>query len=74
MMAFSSTNLHWLTRKAPFVKQNYFDQDIEIDFEQCTTPTDVVSVIATQPLTVMKTGSELTQVISSYSYLGERIL
>ncbi len=74
MMAFSSTNLHWLTRKAPFGKAKLLDQDIEIDFEQCTTPTDVVSVIATQPLT----GNENWQRIDPGNfvlfYLGERIL
>ncbi|MCT9872661.1 class II glutamine amidotransferase, partial [Paenarthrobacter aurescens] len=51
LMAFCSTNLYWITRRAPFGKAKLLDQDVEIDFLQQTTPKDVVTVIATQPLT-----------------------
>ncbi len=74
LMAFSSTKLHWITRKAPFGMAKLLDQDIEIDFAQCTTPTDIVSVIATQPLT----GNEDWQKIEPGNFvlfhLGQRIL
>lgn len=51
VMAFCSTNLHWITRRAPFGVATLLDQDVEIDFQRETTPNDVVTVIATQPLT-----------------------
>jgi len=57
-----STNLAWLTRKAPFGPATLLDEDMTVDFEKETTPDDVVTVIATRPLTrdepwtVMKAG------------------
>ncbi len=54
VMAFCSTHLHWITRRAPFGVATLVDQDMEIDFSSQTTPNDVVTVIATQPLTGMK--------------------
>ncbi len=51
VFAYCSTNLHWITRKAPFSKAKLIDQDVEIDFQQHTTPNDIVTVIATLPLT-----------------------
>ncbi len=51
LMAYSSTNLHWITRRSPFGKATLIDQDVEVDFQQHTTANDVVTVIATQPLT-----------------------
>lgn len=50
VMAYCSTNLHWITRKAPLVGK-LLDQDIEIDFQQHTKADDIVSVISTLPLT-----------------------
>ncbi|PWC54583.1 class II glutamine amidotransferase [Azospirillum sp. TSO22-1] len=46
-----STNLAWLTRKAPFGPATLLDEDMTVDFEKETTPNDVVTVIATRPLT-----------------------
>lgn len=66
VMAFCSTNLYWITRKAPFGKAKLLDQDIEIDFQSCTTPTDIVSVIATQPLTGNENWHKLNRVVSCY--------
>jgi len=51
VMAFCSTQLHWLTRRAPFGQARLIDEDVAIDFQRETTPDDVVSVIATLPLT-----------------------
>lgn len=74
VMAYCSTNLHWLTRRAPFGKATLLDEDVEIDFQRETTPNDVVTVIATQPLT----GNEQWQRIESGEFalfhLGERVL
>ncbi len=46
-----STNLAWLTRRAPFGPATLLDEDMTVDFEKETTPNDVVTVIATRPLT-----------------------
>ncbi|WP_241587586.1 class II glutamine amidotransferase [Rosenbergiella epipactidis] len=51
LMAYCSTHLHWITRRSPFGKAVLIDQDIEVDFMQQTTAHDVVTVVATQPLT-----------------------
>ncbi len=49
--AYCSNNLHWITRRAPFGKARLIDDDLVIDFEKETTPNDIVTVVATQPLT-----------------------
>ncbi len=46
-----STKLAWLTRRAPFGPATLIDADLTADFAQETTPNDVVTVIATRPLT-----------------------
>ncbi|ELT0936158.1 class II glutamine amidotransferase, partial [Enterobacter roggenkampii] len=50
------------------------DQDVEIDFQKETTPNDVVTVIATQPLT----GNETWQKIMPGEWvlfcLGDRVI
>jgi len=51
LMAFCSTKLQWITRKAPFGEAQLTDADLNIDFSGETSPSDVVTVIATQPLT-----------------------
>ncbi|REL35409.1 class II glutamine amidotransferase [Thalassotalea euphylliae] len=51
LFAFCSNNLHWITRRAPFGQAQLIDADIVVDFKQETNSTDIVTVIATQPLT-----------------------
>lgn len=51
VMMYCTNNLHWITRRAPFGKASLIDEEVTIDFQEETTPNDVVSVIATQPLT-----------------------
>ena len=51
LFAYCTSKLHWLTRKAPFGKAYLIDNDWEIDFAKETSPTDIVTVVATQPLT-----------------------
>ena len=51
LFVFCSNNLHWLTRKAPFGKASLIDAEMVVNFDQETTDNDVVTVIATQPLT-----------------------
>ncbi|MDR0219119.1 MAG: class II glutamine amidotransferase [Enterobacteriaceae bacterium] len=73
MMAYCSTRLHWLTRRAPFGKATLLDQDIEIDFQQHTRPDDVVSVIATLPLTDNEAWNKIEPGSYALFHLGERI-
>ena len=51
VLAFCSNNLTWITRRAPFGKATLIDSDWIIDFQKETTPNDIVTVIATRPLT-----------------------
>lgn len=51
LFAYCSTRMSWLTRCAPFGPVRLVDAEVEVDFERETTPDDVVTVIATQPLT-----------------------
>lgn len=70
VMAYCSTNLHWITRRAPFGVATLLDQDVEIDFSSQTTPNDVVTVIATQPLTGNETWQKLCQANGAYFASG----
>ncbi|MCE9678806.1 class II glutamine amidotransferase [Shewanella sp. AS1] len=51
LMSFCSNNLCHITRRAPFGKAKLIDTDVVIDFDKETTPNDIVTVIATRPLT-----------------------
>jgi glutamine amidotransferase len=46
-----ATNRAGLTRKAPFGAATLVDADMSVDFSKETTPNDIVTVIATRPLT-----------------------
>lgn len=51
LYGFCSTNLAFLTRRAPFGSATLIDEDLTVDFAQETTPTDVVTIVATRALT-----------------------
>lgn len=51
LYAHCSTKLVWITRRAPFGQAKLVDEDLEVDFSEVFSETDVISVIATQPLT-----------------------
>ena len=51
LYAHCSTHLWWLTRKAPFGKASLIDAKLKVDFQQHTTPIDIVTIVATLPLT-----------------------
>jgi glutamine amidotransferase len=51
LYAYCSNKLSCITRQAPFGTAQLKDEDVAVDFQQETTPNDVVSVIATEPLT-----------------------
>jgi glutamine amidotransferase len=51
LFAYCSNNLHWITRKAPFGKASLIDAEMVVNFTEETTTNDIVTVIATRPLT-----------------------
>ncbi|AHG42068.1 glutamine amidotransferase [Pseudomonas syringae CC1557] len=51
LFCFCSTKLAHITRRAPFGPARLKDVDVIVDFQAETTPHDVVTVIATEPLT-----------------------
>lgn len=51
VMAYCTNHLNWITRRAPFGEASLIDEEMTINFQHETTPDDVVSVIATSPLT-----------------------
>lgn len=74
VMTYCSTQLHWLTRRAPFGQAQLLDEDVTIDFQQETTPNDVVSVIATQPLTQNESWHRMQSGEFNLFHYGERVL
>lgn len=51
LFTFCSTRMTAITRRAPFGPARLKDADVTVDFEAETTPNDIVSIIATEPLT-----------------------
>ena len=51
LFCYCTTKLSWITRRAPFGEARLRDRDMTVDFGAETTPNDVVTVIATEPLT-----------------------
>lgn len=51
LYSYCSTKLAHTTRRAPFGKAELSDAELTVNFAEHTTPDDVVSVIATEPLT-----------------------
>jgi len=51
LYAYCSTTLSFITRKAPFGEATLIDKDWQVDFKKETSSKDVVTVIATRPLT-----------------------
>ncbi len=59
LYVYCATNLSWVTRRAPFGAASLKDIDITIDFAEETTEKDVVTVIATEPLTCDETWQQV---------------
>ena len=49
--AHCSTKLCYIVRQAPFAAAHLIDEDVTVDFQELTQPSDRVAVIATTPLT-----------------------
>ncbi|MFB0954235.1 MAG: class II glutamine amidotransferase, partial [Aeromonadaceae bacterium] len=74
VMTYCSSQLHWLTRRAPFGQARLLDEDVSVDFQQETTPNDVVSLIATLPLTQNEQWHKMAQGECNLFVAGERVL
>jgi glutamine amidotransferase len=73
LMTFCTNNLHWITRRAPFGQASLIDEDVTVNFQEETTPNDVVTVIATQPLTDNEQWQKMQPGESVLFYLGEKV-
>lgn len=51
LFSFCTTKLAQITRRAPFGPASLKDAEVTVDFQAETTPDDVVTVLATEPLT-----------------------
>lgn len=73
VMAYCTNHLYWITRRAPFGHAALLDEDVEINFQEETTPNDVVSVIATQPLTGNETWQRMKPGQFAFFHFGELV-
>ncbi len=51
LMSFCSSKLYWITRQAPFNQASLKDTELTVNFAKETTLQDMVTIIATEPLT-----------------------
>lgn len=74
VMTYCTNHLYWITRRAPFGHATLIDEDVAVNFQEETTADDVVTVVATQPLT----GNEQWQRMKPGEYnlfhFGENVL
>ena len=68
-----SSRLSLLTRRSPFGKATLIDEDLKVDFASETAPDDVVTVVATRPLTKDETWTELVRGTLSVLRGGELV-
>lgn len=73
LFCYCSTKLHYITRRAPFGIARLSDVDVDIDFQQETTPQDVVTIIATLPLTCNEQWQALAVGEAALFRRGERL-
>ena len=73
LLAYCSNNLSWITRRAPFGEANLIDTEFNVNFSEVTTENDVVTVIATRPLTDNEQWTKLEPEEFVLFKLGERV-
>ncbi|HAI97826.1 MAG: class II glutamine amidotransferase [Cycloclasticus sp.] len=72
LYVYCNTKLSWLTRQAPFVEAQLVDADLCVDFKKETAQEDVVTVIATEPLTSNEQWAKMAVGEFSVFRLGEK--
>ena len=73
LYAHCGTQLSWLTRRAPFGEARLTDADMTVDFQRETTPADVVTVVATRPLTDNEAWAVMNPGALAIFSAGERV-
>ncbi|MCE0494409.1 class II glutamine amidotransferase [Vibrio salinus] len=73
VMTYCTNHLYWITRKAPFGTAALIDEDVEVNFQEETTPDDVVSVVATQPLTMNEVWHRMKPGEFNLFYFGQQV-
>lgn len=73
LYAHCGTQLSWLTRRAPFGEARLMDADMTVDFQRETTPRDVVTVVATRPLTANEPWTVMAPGALAVFSAGERV-
>jgi predicted glutamine amidotransferase len=71
LYAYCSTKMCWISRRAPFGEAQLLDTDLCVDFGKETTPNDVVTVVATTPLTNNEVWNDVTAGRLHRFHLGE---
>lgn len=74
LFAYCSNNLHWLTRQAPFGEASLIDEEMVVDFTKETTDSDIVTIIATQPLTQNENWQKMKPKQWQLFYLGKELI
>jgi len=74
LFSYCSNNLHYLIRQAPFGRASLIDAEVQVDFNQETTSKDVVTVIATKPLTNDENWQKMQSGQWHVFYLGKSVL
>jgi predicted glutamine amidotransferase len=74
VMVYCTNNLHWITRRAPFGKAQLIDEELTVNFSEEASDSDVVTVIATRPLTSDEQWTKMGEGEFCVFQLGERIL
>ncbi len=74
LFTYCSNNLHWLTRQAPFGKAQLIDAELTVDFQQHAGENDIITVIATQPLTSNEQWLKMESTEWILFHLGEKVL
>ncbi len=59
LYVYCSNKMSWITRRAPFKKAQLIDTEMVVDFKDFTTPKDIVTVIASHPLTDNETWNKM---------------
>ncbi len=71
VMAYCTNHLYWITRRAPFGKATLIDENVTVNFKEETTLDDVVTVVATQPLTDNELWNRMKPGEYNLFYFGE---
>ncbi|MCL4126343.1 UNVERIFIED_CONTAM: hypothetical protein GTU68_014318 [Idotea baltica] len=73
LYAYCTTKMSWISRRAPFGEATLVDKDMSVDFGHETTLNDVVTVVASSPLTENETWNTVRKNQLLCFYQGESV-